>query len=174
MFGTAHCDRAGRSDDRERQLRFCRFTPFVESVRWNQAAPFLESLPIRGRFIDCLSSRIDGPVSDLWILRPIWNQSPLNRIVRTFCRSDHNLAGTARLWFQTVLAKLCFRELGWLKCRVKHRLFGKSYGKTTPLFGNLILWCWEADVRAADTLFRNVHRKIGLGEGKTVAIDRFR
>src|SRR5260370_18546747 len=25
--------------DRERQLRFCRFTPFVESVRRNQASP---------------------------------------------------------------------------------------------------------------------------------------
>jgi hypothetical protein len=45
----------------------------LESVRWNQAAPFLESLPIRGRFIDYLSSRIDGPVSDLWIFCPIWN-----------------------------------------------------------------------------------------------------
>ena len=67
--------------NRER-YRFCRFAPFVESVRWNQAAPFLESLAIRGRFIDCLSSRIDGPVSDLWILRPIWNQSPLQRIER--------------------------------------------------------------------------------------------
>src|SRR4029077_12791285 len=68
--------------DRERQLRFSRFTPFVESVRWNQAAPFLESLPERGRFIDGLSSGVDGPVSDLWILRPIWNQSPLQRIER--------------------------------------------------------------------------------------------
>ena len=27
--------------DRERQLRFSCFAPFVESVRWNQAAPFL-------------------------------------------------------------------------------------------------------------------------------------
>src|SRR6266436_6571742 len=35
--------------DRERQLRFSRFAPFVESVRRNQAAPFLESLAIRGR-----------------------------------------------------------------------------------------------------------------------------
>ena len=34
--------------DRERQLRFCRFTPFVESVRWNQAAPFLESCRYEG------------------------------------------------------------------------------------------------------------------------------
>src|SRR6266404_7689240 len=63
--------------DRERQLRFCRFTPFVEPVRWDQAAPFLESLPIRGRFIDCLSSRIDGPVSDLW------NPSPNMELIPT-------------------------------------------------------------------------------------------
>src|SRR4029077_14130775 len=48
--------------DRERQLRFSRFTPFVESVRRNQAAPFCESLPERGRFIDGLSSRIDSPL----------------------------------------------------------------------------------------------------------------
>src|SRR6266403_5943870 len=68
--------------DCERQLRFSRFAPFVEAVRWDQATPFLESLPIRGRFIDCLSSRVDGSVSDLWILRPIWNQSPLQRIER--------------------------------------------------------------------------------------------
>src|ERR1700731_335464 len=36
--------------DRERQLRFSRFTPFVESVRRNQAAPFCESLPERRCF----------------------------------------------------------------------------------------------------------------------------
>jgi Leucine-rich repeat (LRR) protein len=53
-----------------------------ESVRGDQAAPFCESLPERGRFIDCLSSGVNGPVSDLWILRPIWNQSPLQRIER--------------------------------------------------------------------------------------------
>src|SRR6516225_10723418 len=29
--------------DRERQLRFSRFAPFVKSVRGNQAAPFCES-----------------------------------------------------------------------------------------------------------------------------------
>src|SRR6266404_2131601 len=51
--------------DRERQLRFGRFTPFVESVRWNQAAPFCESLSIGRRFIDGLSSGVDGSVSDL-------------------------------------------------------------------------------------------------------------
>src|SRR6266404_616559 len=69
--------------DRERQLRFCRFAPFVESVRCNQAAAFCESLPERRRFIDGLSSGVDGPVSDLWIFDPIWNQSPLQHIERT-------------------------------------------------------------------------------------------
>ena len=29
--------------DRERQLRLSRFAPFVESVRWNQAAPFAKA-----------------------------------------------------------------------------------------------------------------------------------
>src|SRR6266436_977045 len=69
--------------DRERQLRFSRFAPFVESIRRNQAAPFCESLPERRRFIDGLSSGVDGPVSDLWIFDPIWNQSPLQRIERS-------------------------------------------------------------------------------------------
>src|SRR5438132_8280631 len=68
--------------DRERQLWFLRFTPFVESVRRNQAAPFCESLPERGRFIDGLSSCVDGPVSDLGIFRPIRNQSPLQGVER--------------------------------------------------------------------------------------------
>jgi hypothetical protein len=49
----------------ERQLRFSRFAPFVKSVRRNQAAPFGESVPERGRFIDGLSSGVDGSVSDL-------------------------------------------------------------------------------------------------------------
>ena len=66
--------------DCERQLRFSRFAPFVEAIRWDQATPFLESLPIRGRFIDSLSSRVDGSVSDFWILRPVWYQSPLKRV----------------------------------------------------------------------------------------------
>src|SRR4030088_1082492 len=35
------------------------FTPFVESVRWNQAAPFLECLLIRGRRINRLDACID-------------------------------------------------------------------------------------------------------------------
>src|SRR3984893_7319137 len=51
--------------DRERQLRLSRFAPFVESVRWNQAAPFCESLSIGRRFIDGLSSGVDGSASDL-------------------------------------------------------------------------------------------------------------
>jgi len=69
--------------DRERQLRFSRFAPFVKSVCRNQAAAFCESLPERRRFIDGLSSRIDSPISDLRIFDPIWNQSPLQRIERT-------------------------------------------------------------------------------------------
>jgi hypothetical protein len=58
------------------------FSPFVESVCRNQAPPFCESLPERGRLIDSLSSRIDSPISDLRIFDPIWNQSPLQRIER--------------------------------------------------------------------------------------------
>src|SRR3984893_13154596 len=69
--------------DRERQLRFSRFAPFVESVRRNQAPSLAKCLPERGRFIDGLSSRIDSPVSDLRIFDPIWNQPPLQRIERT-------------------------------------------------------------------------------------------
>src|SRR6266436_1086765 len=57
--------------DRERQLRFSRFAPFVESVRRNQAPSLAECLPERWRFIDCLSSRIDGPVRNLWVFCPI-------------------------------------------------------------------------------------------------------
>ncbi len=68
--------------DRERQLRFSRFAPFVESVRRNQAPSLAECLPERGRFIDGLSSRIDSPISDLRIFDPIRNQSPLQRIER--------------------------------------------------------------------------------------------
>src|SRR6266403_1098972 len=68
--------------DRERQLRFSRFTPFVESVRRNQAPSFAECLPERGRFIDSLSSGVDGSVRNLWVFCPIWNQSPLQRIER--------------------------------------------------------------------------------------------
>jgi hypothetical protein len=59
--------------DRERQLWSGGFSPFIESVRWNQAAPLCESTPEGGRPIDCLSSRVDGPVSDLWIFSPIGN-----------------------------------------------------------------------------------------------------
>src|SRR6266404_4967550 len=57
--------------DRERQLRFSRFTPFVEAVRWNQAPSFPECLPERGRFIDSLSSGVDGSVRNLWVFCPI-------------------------------------------------------------------------------------------------------
>jgi hypothetical protein len=55
----------------ERQLRLSPFAPFVESVGRNQAATLGESLPERGRSIDGLSSGVDGPVSDLWVLRSI-------------------------------------------------------------------------------------------------------
>src|SRR6516225_4851724 len=50
--------------DREWQLRPSRFSPFVESVCRNQAAPFDERLAERRCFIDRLSSGVDGPVSD--------------------------------------------------------------------------------------------------------------
>ena len=59
--------------DRERQLRFSRFAPFVESVRGNQAAPFCESLSERRRFIDGLSSGVDGPVRNLLVFCPMGN-----------------------------------------------------------------------------------------------------
>src|SRR4029077_10124749 len=72
--------------DRERQLRFSRFAPFVESVRRNQAPSLAECLPERGRFIDGLSSGVDGPVSDLRIFDPIWNQSPLKGVERSLLR----------------------------------------------------------------------------------------
>ena|ERR1700740_1641515 len=51
--------------DRERQLRFSRFAPFVESVGWYQAAPFGERLAERRGLIDALSPGVDGSVSDL-------------------------------------------------------------------------------------------------------------
>src|ERR1700746_1279619 len=54
--------------ERGRKLWFSRFVPFVESVRRNQTPSLAECLPERGRFIDGLSSRIDGPVRNLWIL----------------------------------------------------------------------------------------------------------
>ncbi len=69
--------------DRERQLRFSCFAPFVESVRRNQAAPFCESLPERGRFIDGLGLGVDGPVSDLRVFGPMRNQSPLQGVERS-------------------------------------------------------------------------------------------
>src|SRR4029077_2481780 len=50
---------------RERQLRFSRFTPFVESVRRNQAAALLESLPIR-------RCRINGSTRALMVLYAVF------------------------------------------------------------------------------------------------------
>ena len=38
----------------ERQLRLSRFAPFVESVGWDQAAPFCKGPPEGWRFIDGL------------------------------------------------------------------------------------------------------------------------
>jgi hypothetical protein len=49
----------------------CRFAPLVESLGWDQAAALDERLAERWGFIDGLSSRVDGPVSDLRVLRPI-------------------------------------------------------------------------------------------------------
>ena len=51
--------------DRERQLWFNRFTPFIESIRGNQAAAFGKRLAERERSVDSLSSRIDGSITDL-------------------------------------------------------------------------------------------------------------
>src|SRR5216684_177191 len=53
--------------DRERQLRFSRFPPFVEAIRRNQAAALYECLTVGRGFIDGLSSGIDGPVSNLLV-----------------------------------------------------------------------------------------------------------
>src|SRR6266478_6067108 len=53
VFSRAGAKVNGRSSfmaKSERQLRFSRFTPFVESVCRNQAAPFCESLPERRCF----------------------------------------------------------------------------------------------------------------------------
>jgi hypothetical protein len=66
--------------DRERQLRFSRFPPFVKSVRGNQAAAFCESTPEGGGLIDSLSSRINGPISRSFDVEP--EASPA--VVRTF------------------------------------------------------------------------------------------
>jgi hypothetical protein len=65
--------------DSERQLRFNRLAPFVESVCRNQASAFCESQPERGRFID---SGVDGPITDLWVFGPMRNESPLQDIER--------------------------------------------------------------------------------------------
>jgi hypothetical protein len=66
--------------DCERQLRFSRFAPFVEAVRWDQATPFLESLPIRGCRINRLDPRIDRFVRNFRVFRPVRYQSALKRV----------------------------------------------------------------------------------------------
>jgi hypothetical protein len=65
-----------KHSDRERQLRFSRFPPFVESIRGNQAAALYECLTEGWGFIDGLSSGINGPVSNLLIFCPMGDQSP--------------------------------------------------------------------------------------------------
>ena len=40
-------------------------------------------MPIRGRFIDGLSTHVDGPISDLRIFGPIGNESPLEGVQGT-------------------------------------------------------------------------------------------
>ena len=61
--------------DRERQLRFSRFPPFVEAIRGNQEAALYECLTIGRGLIDGLSSGIDGPVSNLLVFCPMGDQS---------------------------------------------------------------------------------------------------
>jgi hypothetical protein len=50
-----------------------RFAPFVESVRRNQTPSLAECLPERGRFVDSLSSGVDGLVRNLLVFCPIRN-----------------------------------------------------------------------------------------------------
>jgi len=57
--------------------------PFVESVRWYQAASLLEGLPIRGRRIDGLDSRIDRFVGYFRVFGPKRNESPLQGVQRS-------------------------------------------------------------------------------------------
>ena len=45
------------------------FSPFIKSVRRNEATPLCESHPEREPPIDRLGSGVDGPLSNLWILR---------------------------------------------------------------------------------------------------------
>jgi hypothetical protein len=54
--------------DREGQLRFLGFAPFVKSVRRNKATPLSEGSPKRGGFV---GSCVDGLGSDLGIFRPV-------------------------------------------------------------------------------------------------------
>ena len=53
---------------------------FVETVGWDQAAPFPECLPIRGCRINRLDARIDRFVRNFRVFRPVRYQSPLKRV----------------------------------------------------------------------------------------------
>src|SRR5262249_10513051 len=46
----------------------------------NQASPLLERLAVGRRRINTLGSRVDRPVGDLWIFRPVRDQTPAQRI----------------------------------------------------------------------------------------------
>jgi hypothetical protein len=59
--------------DREGQLRFLGFAPFVKSVRRNKATPLSEGSPKRGGFV---GSCVDCLGSDLGIFRPVKPQNP--------------------------------------------------------------------------------------------------
>src|SRR6266478_6529146 len=61
-----HADRVGDSAPNH-------LFPFVESVRWYQAASLLEGLPIRGCRIDCCDPRIDRFVANFRVFGPIGN-----------------------------------------------------------------------------------------------------
>ena len=70
--------------DRERQLWFNRFTPFVKSICGNQAAAFGKRLAERRCFIYRFSSGVDGPVAYLRVFGPVRNQSPLQGVERSY------------------------------------------------------------------------------------------
>jgi hypothetical protein len=55
-------------------------SPFVKTIRRNQATAFCKSLPKRRRFVDRFSSGVDGPVSDLGVFDPMGNEAPLQRV----------------------------------------------------------------------------------------------
>jgi hypothetical protein len=63
--------------DRIRDFASDDFLPFVESVRWNQATPFLECLPVRGYRVDRLHRSIDCFVRYFRILSPIRKPVPI-------------------------------------------------------------------------------------------------